>query len=133
MTATPFQLTSFLNASRSLGGSVGVLNATLTLRRSLDEVLFLFQKNAAELFPSRVSPPSDESDDDFSFPSAYKDERPGSNKMASGDSRATDKWSDKLEEFANDVEKLLKSVREFVEFTDETIDAAGLSIVTDLR
>ncbi|THG96437.1 hypothetical protein EW026_g5389 [Hermanssonia centrifuga] len=44
-----------------------------------------------------------------------------------------DKWSDKLEEFANDVEKLLKSVREFVEFTDDTINAAGLSIVTDLR
>ncbi len=111
---------------------MGVLNATLTLRHSLDEVLFLFQKNAAELFPSRVSPPSDESDDDFSFPSTYKDERPGSNKMAGGNS-PMDKWSDKLEEFANDVEKLLKSVREFVEFTDDTINAAGLSIVTDLR
>ncbi|KZS96236.1 WD40 repeat-like protein [Sistotremastrum niveocremeum HHB9708] len=48
------ELRNFANAARQLGSSIGILSSAANLRKRLIHILFLFQTNAAELFPRKV-------------------------------------------------------------------------------
>ncbi len=48
------QLRNFANAARQLGSSVAILSSAFHLRERLAQLLFLYQENAADLFPRKV-------------------------------------------------------------------------------
>lgn len=124
------------NTARQLGSSVGILSASIRLRQRLGRVLFLFQENAADLFPDEVS----RGDSELRVrrkltPKSARqealEERVASHTPESNDLVLDLKpLSTEFEMFASDLSTLLECFSQFPEFVDEIPDQ---SLCADIK
>lgn len=129
------QLRNFANASRQLGSSVGLLSSSFQLRNRIASVLFLFRENAADLFPRKVSRQAKEA---IVNPNNSKRRRvkhralPHIARPVVPEIDAED-FPDQLAGFSRDVTNFLKSLNEFPEFTDESLNISISLFEGDLK
>ncbi|KAJ7640774.1 hypothetical protein DFH06DRAFT_1477707 [Mycena polygramma] len=120
------QLRNFSNATRQLGASVGILSSAFHLRERIAQILFLYGKIAADLFPRKIS----------HLPRAGVVAHTPTHvfqPVIFDESLDLEDFPDQFEALANSIVTLGRSLDEFSEFTDETINASIILFEGDLR
>ncbi|KAJ6451706.1 hypothetical protein C8R47DRAFT_998354, partial [Mycena vitilis] len=120
------QLRNFSNATRQLGASVGILSSAFHLRERIAQILFLYGKIAADLFPRKISHPP-RSGVVAHAPAHFLQP------VIFDESLDLEDFPDQFEALANSIVTLARSLDEFSEFTDETINASIIMFEGDLR
>jgi hypothetical protein len=134
------KLRNFANAARQLGSSVAILASTYHLRERLAQLLFLYQENAAKLFPQKVSHVARDSIGDSPTSRRRRGLRQVKGKAQLHVPRPTvsenlslESFPEQLENLAEDVTNFLRCLNEFPEFTDEVVNASIMNFEGDLR
>lgn len=134
------QLRNFANAARQLGSSVAILSSAFHLRERLAQLLFLYQENAADLFPRKVLHIVREPAADDPIGRRRRHFRRVKGKAQLHVPRPTvaenvdpESFPDQLEFLAKEVTTFLRCLNEFPEFTDEAVNASILSFEGDLK
>ena len=134
------QLRNFANAARQLGSSVAILSSAFHLRERLAQLLFLYQENAADLFPRKVLHIVREPVADDPIGRRRRHFRRVKGKAQLHVPRPTvaenvdpESFPDQLEFLAKEVTTFLRCLNEFPEFTDEAVNASILSFEGDLK
>ncbi|EGO26456.1 hypothetical protein SERLADRAFT_436268 [Serpula lacrymans var. lacrymans S7.9] len=130
------QLRRFATAARQLGGSVGILSSAFRLRERLAQIKFLFQENAADLFPGKVPRQPRET-----LVNNLRDQRSARRKSVIfnigepvvDDDLDSELFPEQFGDFADDVMTFLRCLNEFPEFADETVSASIHSFERDLK
>ncbi|KAG6829712.1 hypothetical protein H0H92_003747 [Tricholoma furcatifolium] len=137
------KLRNFANAARQLGSSIAILSSAFDLRERLAQLLFLYQKNAADLFPRKVPSVSKDSPQEQSKVEKNGRRRrkvPTVNLTGPHVVRPTVNESLDPEEFPNQLRLLAKAIstflnclNEFPEFKDDAVNASIRDFEGDLE
>jgi hypothetical protein len=133
-------LRNFANAARQLGSSVAILASAYHLRERLAQLLFLYQENAAKLFPQKVNHVAKDSISDSPTSRRRRGLRQVKGKAqlhvprpTVSDTLALKDFPEQLGHLADDVTNFLRCLNEFPEFTDEVVNASIMNFEGDLR
>ncbi|KAF9009980.1 hypothetical protein BDQ17DRAFT_1347270 [Cyathus striatus] len=134
------ELRNFANAARQLGSSVAILSSSYHLRGRLAHILFLYNDNAAHLFPRKVSRAVPQHAPEARTgrrrrgikPMRYK-APPHVARPIVSESLDPETFPDQLEMLAEDVATFLNCLNEFPEFTDEGVNVAIQAFEGDLK
>lgn len=134
------KLRNFANAARQLGSSVAILASTYHLRERLAQLLFLYQENAARLFPRKVNHAAKDSVGDSPTSRRRRGLRQVKGKAQLHVPRPTvsenlnlENFPEQLDYLAEEVTNFLRCLNEFPEFTDEVVNASIMNFEGDLR
>ncbi|KAF5369016.1 hypothetical protein D9758_002829 [Tetrapyrgos nigripes] len=128
------ELRNFSNATRQLGSSAAILSSAFHLRTHLAQISFLFQQNAANLFPRKIR--------QATFTSVNHSSRTLSNVSVKRRTMPTPVVSENLdlehfpeqfEQLACEIRTFANSLNEFPEFTDEAVNASLSAFEDDLK
>ncbi|KAJ6495374.1 WD40 repeat-like protein [Mycena sanguinolenta] len=134
------QLRNFANAIRQIGSSVAIQSSAFHLRGRIAQMLFLYQENAADLFPRTIAHASRENFVDPKIKGRRKMKGPKTYRAPPHVSRPKidenldlEKFPEQFEALANNIVTFSRHLNEFPEFTDEAINASITSFEGDLR
>lgn len=119
---------------------MAILASAYHLRERLAQLLFLYQENAAKLFPRKVHHVAKDTVGD----SPTTRRRPGLRRVKGktqlhvprptvSENLCPEKFPEQLESLAEEVTNFLRCLNEFPEFTDEVVNASILNFEGDLR
>ncbi|KAF9063012.1 hypothetical protein BDP27DRAFT_1335856 [Rhodocollybia butyracea] len=140
------ELRNFSNAAQQLGSSAAILSSAFHLRTRIAHILYLYQLNAADLYPRKIHPPNSSPTTEFES-QVHKSRRRPRKRHLSGKHRAlppvvrpTVDTTIDLEEFpsqflalAEEVTTFVDCLNEFPEFTDEAVNTSVSSFEGDLK
>ena len=131
------QLRNFSHAARQLGSCVGLLSSAFHLRDRAAQVLYLFNENAASLFPKKVQH-RDASAQANSSSLGTKRGRPKPppyvrTPVIKPDGLDPEDFPEQVSHFSEEVTAFLGYLNEFPEFTDETVNTSILRFRKDLQ
>ncbi|KAJ6495341.1 hypothetical protein C8R45DRAFT_986874 [Mycena sanguinolenta] len=134
------QLRNFANATRQLGSSVAIQSSAFHLRDRIAQMLFLYQENAADLFPRKIAHASRENVVDPKIKGRRKMRGPKTYRAPPHVSRPKidenldlEKFPEQFEALANNIVTFGRCLNEFPEFTDDAINASITLFEGDLR
>lgn len=135
------ELRNFANAARRLGSSVAIISSAYRLRECLAQILYLYQENAADLFPQKIAHISRESITEFRAPERRT--RRGRRRRGKAPLHVLrpavtehldlECFPEQLEALAREVTAFLDTLNEFLEFPDKAVNASILSFEGDLK
>ncbi|EDR03728.1 uncharacterized protein LACBIDRAFT_331253 [Laccaria bicolor S238N-H82] len=138
---TETSLRNFANAARRLGSSVAIISSAYRLRERLAQILYLYQENAADLFPQKIAHISRESITEFRAPERRT--RRGRRRRGKAPLHVLrpavtehldlECFPEQLEALAREVTAFLDTLNEFLEFPDKAVNASILSFEGQFR
>ncbi|KAF8997101.1 hypothetical protein BDQ17DRAFT_1391948 [Cyathus striatus] len=130
------ELHTFSNAALQLGGSGAIIWSCFHLHARLANILFLYNNNAAQLFPRKVSPTLTSRSPGAEFPFERRRRLGVKNRrykrpshvlnvpVDTSENLDPENFPDQLEELSEDVATLFNCLTEFQEFTNEGVNIA---------
>ncbi|KZT35388.1 WD40 repeat-like protein [Sistotremastrum suecicum HHB10207 ss-3] len=137
MTQLDGQLRTLINAARQVDSSVVVLSSALQLRRRLNRVSQLFERNFTELYPRHLKRRPERSRPDLLWKSLNPYGVPKVVNITSSRDPHTDgaqqeQIPGELRMLSKDLVQFLNGLREFPEFIDEGVSTAVMNFHDDL-